>query len=330
MKACMKRARVLYVAGQGRTGSTVLGRTLSGLPDVAFVGELCFFWRRFANRELCSCGQPLPECAFWSEVIIAAFGVMTRDQALRFAEMERGVLRRQMRSGRRTVDRDHQIREVRAERALLYRAIAQVARTTWIVDTGKQPAYGSIIARLDGVDFCAIHIVRDPRGVAFSWQKHVRSDSEPGELERRSAWNSAAHWLWQNLLIQWVLQRRRSTYLRVRYEDLVTRLPEVVDAISSATGMTIPSPDEVARDLAVRPVELHLVAGNPGVRAKGGAGLALTLDEEWRESLPPVQRRIVTAICAVLMPAYGYPVFSPTIHGSRLSSTHTSERAEHG
>ena len=330
MKACMKRARVLYVAGQGRTGSTVLGRTLGGLPDVTFVGELTFFWRRFANRELCACGQPLPECSFWSEVLTAAFGAMTRDKALRFAEMERHVARRQVLGGRRTANTDHQVREVRAERALLYGAIAQIASTTWIVDTGKTPAYGSIVAGLDGVDFCAIHIVRDPRGVAFSWQKHVRSDSEPGELQRRSAGNSAAHWLWQNLLIQWLLQRRSSTYMRVRYEDLVTRLPEVVDGISSATGMTIPSPDEVARDLAVRPVELHLVAGNPGVRAKGGAGLSLTLDEEWRVNLPPVQRWIVTAICAVLMPAYGYPLFTPTMRRSRLSSTHTSERAEHG
>jgi hypothetical protein len=330
MKASVKRARVLYVAGQGRTGSTVLGRTLGGLPDVTFVGELAFFWRRFANRELCSCGQPLPECSFWSEVLITAFGNITRDQVLRFAEKEHHVLRRQALSGRRTADGDHRFREVREERALLYGAIAQVAKTTWIVDTGKQPAYGNIIAGLRNVDFCTIHIVRDPRGVAFSWQKRVRSDSEPGELERRSAGNSAAHWLAQNLAIQWVLQRRNSAYVRVRYEDLVTQLPEVVGAISSATGMTIPSPDEVASDLAVRPVELHLVAGNPGVRAKRGAGMSLTLDEEWRVNLPPVQRWIVTAICAVLMPAYGYPVFTPTIRRSRLSSTHTSERAEHG
>jgi|SRR5215467_1166951 len=330
MKACMKRARVLYVAGQGRTGSTVLGRILGGLPDVTFVGELSFFWRRFANRELCTCGQPLPECSFWSEVLIAAFGVMTRDQALRFAEIERRVLKRQLLSGRRSADRDDQIRAVAEERARLYGAIAQVARTTWIVDSGKGLAHGSMMARLDGVDFVAIHIVRDPRGVAFSWLKRVRSDSEPGELDRRSAGNTAAHWVWQNLAIQWVLQRRSSAYTRVRYEDFVTRAPEVVRAISSATGMTIPSPAELARDLAAGPAELHLVAGNPGVRANRGRGMSLTLDEEWRASLPPVQRWIVTVICAVLMPAYGYPLFAPRIRSSRLSSTHPSERAEHG
>jgi|SRR5215467_6606155 len=330
MKASMNRARVLYVAGQGRTGSTVLGRTLGGLPDVTFVGELCFFWRRFANRELCSCGQPLPECKFWSEVLIAAFGTITPDQVQQFAEMERLLLRRQALSGRRTADRDRQIRAMRDARALLYGAITQVAGTTWIVDTGKEPLYGSFVAGLDGVDFGAVHIIRDPRGVAFSWQKRVRSDSEPGELGRRSSWNSAAHWLLQNLAIQLVLKRKGSAYTRVRYEDFVTRLPEVVRGISSATGMTIPNPDELARDLAVRPAELHLVAGNPGVRAKGGAGMSLTLDEEWRVNLPLAQRLIVTTICAVLMPAYGYPLFTPTIRRSRLSSTHTSERTEHG
>jgi hypothetical protein len=244
--------------------------------------------------------------------------------------MERSIRRRQVLIGRRTPGRDHRILAVRDERALLYGAIAQVAKTPWIVDTGKDPAHGSMVSRLDGVDFVAIHIVRDPRGVAFSWQKHIRSDSEPGELDRRSAGNSAAHWVAQNLAIQWVLQRRGSGYLRVRYEDFVTRPADVVRAISSATGMLVPNPDELARNLAVRPAELHLVAGNPGVRANRGGGMSLTLDEEWRVNLPPVQRWIVTAICAVLMPAYGYPLFTARIRRTRLSSTHPSERAEHG
>ena len=310
---CVRRTRILYVAGLGRTGSTVLGGMLGGLPDVTFVGELSFFWRRFANGELCSCGQPLAACPFWSEVVRTAYRGLTPAQAQHFAEMERRMLRRQVLPGRSIADGDGPIRAMLNERARLYSAIAHVAQAIWIVDTGKNLTYGRLLARLDGVDFATIHIVRDPRGVAFSWLKHVRSDSEPGELDRRSAGNSAAHWVAQNLAMQWVLPRRSSTYLRVRYEELVTHPAEVVSAISSATGMTVRNSNELARYLAIRPTELHLVAGNPGVRARVGGGVPLTLDEEWRVGLPQAQRWTVTAICAGLMCAYGYPLRSTTI-----------------
>jgi len=302
---------------------------LGDLPDVTFVGELSFFWRRFANGELCSCGQPLTACPFWSEVVRTAYRDLTPDQAHRFAEIERRTLRRQVLPGRAKADGGGPIRAMHGERARLYSAIAHVAQTRWIVDTGKNLTYGRLLARLDGVDFATVHIVRDPRGVAFSWLKHVRSDSEPGELDRQSAGNSAAHWLAQNLAMQWVLQLRSSAYVRVRYEELVTHPAEVVRAISSATGMSMRSSDELA-SLAIRAAGLHLVAGNPGVRAQVGAGMPLTLDEEWRVELPQAQRWIVTAICAGLMRAYGYPLRSTLIPRSWESSPRVHQGPEHG
>jgi hypothetical protein len=56
--------------------------------------------------------------------------------------------------------------------------------------------------------------------------------------------------------------------------------------------------------------EHHLVAGNPGVRQHAGSGLRLRLDDEWRTQLPRADRLVVTAVCAALMTAYGYPVLA--------------------
>lgn len=276
------RVRILYVAGLARTGSTILGQTLGGIPDVTFVGELTYFWRRFANGESCSCRRPLPHCPFWSNVVSEAYGTFMRDRAKEIAAMEQRVLRRQWMLGLVRISNVTEARVMLDERARLYRAILEVARTPWIVDTGKNPVFGNIIARLGAADVGTIHIVRDPRGVAFSWMKRIQSDSEPGDMERQQPAKTALRWLYENLLIQLSLQRLSKTYIRVSSEDFVTRLPEVVREISSATGIAIAGLEDILNAQAIRARVHHLVAGNPGVRANLNSSIPLVLDEEWQ------------------------------------------------
>ena len=35
---------VLFIAGMGRSGSTILSRLLGQAPGVCYVGELCYLW----------------------------------------------------------------------------------------------------------------------------------------------------------------------------------------------------------------------------------------------------------------------------------------------
>ena len=321
--------RVLYLAGMPRTGSTVLGHALGGLPDVIFVGELNFFWRRFAARELCSCHRPLPDCPFWSAVAGRACGHVSPGRARALAELERHILRTQAPLGlvpaRWPVRRATGVATMLAGRARLYRAIAEVGGASWIVDAGKEPVFGSFLARADGVSFATVHLVRDPRGVAFSWLKRVRSDSEPTDMPRRPAAMTAVDWLLQNLMVQLSLQRLSRAYVRVRYEDLVARPAGTVQRISRAAGLASTGrPGGPDGGGPAGRGEHHLVAGNPGVRqlASGGLTLTLKLDDEWRTQLPRAERWVVTGVCASMMAAYGYPVWAGDVtrRGSRASS----------
>jgi len=304
--------RILYVAGVPRTGSTVLGALLGSIPGVIFVGELNFFWRRFAHAELCSCGEPLPGCAFWSAVVRAAYGEMTPGRARQLAELERHVLRRQfaltLAPAAWPVPETSRAGQMLAERALLYRAIGRIAGASWIVDGGKEPIFGALLARADAGAVATVHLVRDPRGVAYSWQKLIPSDSEPGNMPRKAAAKTAADWVLQNLLVQLGLQRLSTAYVRVRYEDLASRPEHVLDQISLATGLTIAA--AVAAHGVISPAasEPHLVAGNPGVRQTAVGGLRLRPDEAWRTRLPLREQRLVMAVCGALMTAYGYPL----------------------
>lgn len=302
---------VLYLAGVPRSGSTVLGQTLGNIPDVIFVGELRLFWRRFANGELCSCGQTLPSCRFWSAVISKGFGDLRSEDAQNLGKLEWGAIRRQaIRSllpMRRKITGLGRWQPVADARAKLYCSIADVAQVGWIVDSGKDPWFGGFLSRLFGNNFSTVHIVRDPRGVAFSWVKLVKSDSEPGYMPRRHPARSAFSWLIQNFVIQFAMQRQSTSYVRIRYEDLATDPKAVVRDITRSTGI---GTDRLltAEGYEGRRHDLHWVAGNPGVRQSAGSSLQIKLDEEWRNRLPRVQRWLVTVIGGVLFPFYGYPL----------------------
>ena len=69
------RPRLLFIAGWGRSGSTLLDRILGQVPGVFSAGELRDIWRRGALEDrLCGCGSPFRECAVWRKVGEVAFG----------------------------------------------------------------------------------------------------------------------------------------------------------------------------------------------------------------------------------------------------------------
>ena len=300
---------VLYLAGIPRTGSTVLGQMLERISGTIFVGELSLFWRRFANSELCSCGRALPNCQFWATVIRQGFGELKPEDAQNLGKLEWALRRRQaIRSlfpvNQRIAIPEH-FQAIADARVTLYRAIASVAQVEWIVDSGKDPWLGGIFGRLFVGNFYTVHIVRDPRGVAFSWTKSVKSDSEPGYMPRRHAVTVAMSWLIQNLIIQSALRRLSASYVRLRYEDLATDPEAVVRRVARSMGIgtdrlpTWESHEECQYDS-------HWVAGNPSVRQSSRSPMKIKLDEEWQDRLPQVKRWLVTAICGVLFPSYGY------------------------
>ena len=201
--------------------------------------------------------------------------------------------------------RSRTIRELLDVRSRLYRAVSEVAGSSWVIDTGKDPLYGASLAPLDVTAVVIVHLVRDPRGVAYSSSKRVRSDSEPGEMLRLSAAATAWQWLTKNLVVQIALRRLVHRYVRVRYEDLVADPDGCLLKIADAADLPIADPRAAVERLALPPQDHHVVAGNPGVRRRGGA-LRLSLDEEWRAGLSARDRRLVTCICAVPMAIYGY------------------------
>src|ERR1700722_7728096 len=67
---------VVYLAGTGRSGSTVLANILGEVDGVFAAGELRYLWQRgLKEGRLCGCGLPVRESPVWSRVLAMAGGL---------------------------------------------------------------------------------------------------------------------------------------------------------------------------------------------------------------------------------------------------------------
>jgi len=191
-----------------------------------------------------------------------------------------------------------------------------------IVDSSKIPTYAMLLRGLPGVDLRVLHLVRDSRGVVFSWQKRVRrtdgadaDGSDAGgddEMFRYGAASASLRYAYYNGLTH-ALRAGRVPYRFLRYEDLLAA-PErrVRDALAFAGR---PAEESELGFLGDGHAELepnHTVDGNP-MRLQQGP-VMLKVDDAWRREMGPVDRALVSALTAPLLAAYGYPLGRPR-HG---------------
>ena len=301
--------KVLYIGGYMRTGSTLLGRLLGQLDGWFCTGELRRIWEEsFAQDQPCGCGAPFKECDFWRDVITEAYGGFDGVDMERIRHLKLHVDRMRyiphLVSPWKGAAYGKSLAEYAAILDRLYAGVQKVTRSRVIVDSSKDASYAYTLANLPGVDFYAVHLVRDSRAVAYSWlRKKVKHETPTGEtvyMPQITPAASAAGWMRANLLFEPL--RLRVRYLTVRYEDLLDAPALVVGRILALVGE-----DQGGVSLEDRTVALgtdHSVAGNP-MRFTTGE-IPLRLDRQWEDAMSAADRRLVTTMTMPLLLRYGY------------------------
>jgi hypothetical protein len=303
------RQRVLFVGGYGRSGSTVLDTLLDRVPSVTAVGEFRhLFGRALHDNELCSCGKPFNDCAYWSAVLEQAFP-HGYDRA-RIHEAVRAVNRVIAAPPVRYPElRTREFREhcrIYGEAFVAaYRAVAQVSGASVVVDSSKYPLHGLFLSTVPEVDLVAMLLVRDPRAVAYSWTRHKPRPGihwKEAEMPRHSVARSAFAWNLSN----WLTERLRGRGVALReqrYEDLVAEPVPTLAAIASyALGRDTEVTDSV---FAADPdPSRHTIGGNP-VKLQTGP-IVLRRDDAWQTAMSREQQAIVRVACAWQMRRFGY------------------------
>jgi hypothetical protein len=196
--------------------------------------------------------------------------------------------------------------------AALYEAAAEVGGGEIVVDSSKDLGPLWMLTRVPRLEVTVIHLVRDPRGVAFSWRRRLRRREYLGRRVLMPSWGAAEtawRWTYSNLLAE-AAGQRHAAYLRLRYEDLAGNPRGALAAVVRTVDPRLePSLLPVSGADAVLDRESHTVAGNP-MRFETGA-LSIREDDAWRRELPPFSRWTIGGLTWPLLRRYGYPLVLP-------------------
>lgn len=244
----------MYIAGAGRSGTTVLARLLgevSQFHNVGEAGRYLFNSKLRAKNLPCGCGKAMAECPFWKDIVPTISPEMPEagERLLRmrsFGSWARRGDRRQL-AGEES--------KLVAEFVQVYRQIVKKSGCEMVVDSSKHPSTGLIFTLSPEFEVHVVHMVRNPRAVVASWTK------KKGYLPTHPATKVIGWWYGYNILSD-KLESRAATYQRILYEDFIRDPGSVLRAIiTKAAGRELPLPFLNGNRATVH--QQHDLAGNP-------------------------------------------------------------------
>lgn len=297
---------MLYIAGWGRSGSTLLDQILGQAEGWFSCGELNFVWHNFS----CGCGVRVHDCEFWAPVLerVTAGNDRSPERLVELQRKHLGASPRELSAIRRARRLDagrSPHRRYGDTMGDLYAEIAGATGARVVVDSSKLATDAYLIATLTDVDLRVVHLIRDPRATAYSWARRKQKDPALKlDLGRLGPAASSLYWLRRNAVIEGLLRRRLGDrYRRVRYEDFVSNPRSVVAGLCTFAG----EPDTSLPFLDSHRVRLagnHMVGGNP--RRFSSGETVVRADDEWRSAMAAGPRLLASLPALPLARRYGY------------------------
>ena len=311
-----QKTKLLYIAGAGRSGTTLLDILVGEQNGFFSAGELRWIWWGRIDGWQCGCGRRLDACDFWNEVMAIAYERPSAGQVdvPGFLRLQQKTVRlhflpRILMQSPRKRPRWSGLREYADIANRLYSGIARTSGARVVVDSSKNSPEAALMRLLPDVDPYLIHLVRDPRGVANSMKRKVKMEpnaEKTFDQPRHSTVTSALIWDRKNLAAELTnLRFPKERKMMVRYEDVVSDPREVIERIARFVG----EPSAGINFVDDKTVELsgnHTAWGNPS-RFKTGR-IELRPDDEWLTRLKPRDRLVSTSLTFPLLLRYKLPI----------------------
>jgi hypothetical protein len=262
--------KLVYIGGYGHSGSTLLEYLLTGCPELLACGEVASVIRDGLKKQQCTCGRRSEACPIWSQILSAGAPLSsTTHEALALALLARFRNRYDLMVDSTKTASGHALAPFGLRRAL-------------------------------GKDFLLVHLVRDPRAVAWS---AIKKTERRKMIVNRPLYCArvALAWSAANLACEMFGLLHPKQYLRLRYEDFVAAPRKSLDQILQRLS---PGAKWHAETLGVTD-NRHQLYGN---RMRGRP---LTLadvkeDRAWETGMPASYRRLVSPLSAPMRFRYGY------------------------
>jgi len=295
--------KVIYIAGYGRSGSTLLERILNTHVNIFGVGELVNFLDKINDRNaFCSCGKLIKQCEFWVKTIKDTNNIKKRSYKLR--KIQRHVeslfslpIPKYLKNYKNYIQNLFEVISKNLPNDVIY-----------IVDSSKtarkcffRPV---LLSKIASLNLRVIHLIRDGRGCMWSYFKGSNRKLEKGDASKvpfpliRTTFN----WMLANIGAHLYQLLYPSNYLRVKYEDLVSSPTLILQQLGNFLEIDFTNQVKLIKKQEYIPLT-HQISGN---RIRMQYKIILKLDDEWTMKLPIHCRLLFWMINWPLMILYGY------------------------
>jgi len=271
---------LVYVAGTGHSGSTLLDLLLGTHSRIESVGEFKRIGRLYEApqiKQTCTCGEPFSTCPFWTRV-----RGMTDPRVDRSAW---SVAPAKMLPADAPAPDDLEI---------FSQAILETSGKSVLCDSSKSIRWLRWLCRSGRFSIHLVHLVRDGRAVAHSNAKRGRP-----------YWDWLRKWDDENTKIAHEAKSlpHIASYTLLRYEDLTAGAGRAVSPILENLGL---SWEDGQMDFTRH--THHNLAGN---RMRHRTGQGIEFDRSYLDALSVLQWYGGYASAFTGMKQYGYPLLRP-------------------
>lgn len=284
---------VVYIAGYGRSGSTLLERLLCAHPGVVGMGEIAYLGD---GGEADAFIREVRDSPKWT----AVFAQLERSPGALEYLKRRQKARESLCTGWLYWLGGHKqySRHVKS----IFDAVraTQGDQVRFLIDSSKTARdrffRPLLLAGIDGVDLKVIHLLRDPRGCLFSTLRGSNKLLERGQRRRAplAGLRACVGWCLANAsALLFALRHGRGRYLQLSYDELVENPAAALDRVGAFLHVDYTQ------------VQRRLAAGEPippadqfaGNRLRRQSAVVLRKDDEWREKLNWPYRLTCWIVC---------------------------------
>lgn len=287
---------LIFILGDGRSGSTILNIILSNQDEILGPGEL-YKWIEFK-------GLPNPrnednsQHEFWYHVHNQ---YLERSQYIDFILLQnaRQEIENYWKFIRVFLGLSNPVlsKMYQDASADLINSLKAVSGKPIVVDASRNMGRALELYRKFGTKMKIIHLVRDPRGIVWSYQK------KQIEQDYKHPLISSFHNLIKNIfctLLEWRIPNE--TFYRIKYEDLMLRPVQELNQLAEFLDLSLQQIiDKIKKDDPL--IVPNILDGN---RVRKRTRIKLKIDTEWKESLPKLERLLSVIITFPFFVKYGY------------------------
>ena len=290
-----KPIKLIYIASNGRSGSTLLDLLLGAHPQIWTLGEFQILPLEMKhNRQPCGCGKDVNKCSFWETVIEKHRDILENGTINQFRQNDQGtgkVLRFKellfIFCRRPSNNRKCMIETYANENArVLLDVRNQAAGTTgksveWLVDASKDPYRLFWLAQSELFDLRVVHIKKVVHAFACSM-----ADQQRGVNRLRKIIRMTGRWIIENKLIEQICKRSIGSdhVLTLSYEDLAGNPAKTMAQV--VQWLNLPIDNQMLDKFRS---ENHAISGNR-MRYMDGP---ICLDEHWKTRTPVAYRWLI-------------------------------------